>query len=210
MTKQIFFLSLFLESVIGLSLNSIGLRFPSISLGFSFSRFVNGVFVSEQREKSRGHIVLFILRMIKWQLIRMKENTSCQSNRLSHHHQQQQIIWIFSFEDDPFGWTDDDNHGRMNGSIDQETSPHPTFFQHNMIVPDAENLPSNDDHQEDNPTNKSFKRKAVSFSAMPFEKKVADGNIPNFSFAHQSSVVVVVFPSSMWLSSIYARRKWFS
>ncbi|CAF1030977.1 unnamed protein product [Adineta ricciae] len=29
-------------------------------------------------------------------------------------------------------------------------------------------------HHEENPTNKSFKRKAVSFSTMPFEKKVAD------------------------------------
>jgi hypothetical protein len=48
----------------------------------------------------------------------------------------------------------------------------------NSIIDDTieENLSTIPNHNEENPTNKSFKRKAVSFSAMPFEKKVADGN----------------------------------
>jgi len=78
----------------------------------------------------------------------------------------------------------------MNGDIDETNINHRqkqtnqqrrTCFNNNKI--DAtieENLASttttlDNPHEETNTTNKSFKRKAVSFSAMPFEKKVVDG-----------------------------------
>ena len=76
----------------------------------------------------------------------------------------------------------------MNGSIDQEISPDQSdFHPTSMVENEDENLSTNTS-QEENPTNKSFKRKAVSFSAMPFEKKVADGNIstPRNSPPHES------------------------
>jgi len=84
----------------------------------------------------------------------------------------------------------------MNGDIDetsnsnlqkqQQNNRRRAFFHDDVIVTDnkinstiddtiEENLSTNPNHNEENPTSKSFKRKVVSFSAMPFEKKVADG-----------------------------------
>jgi hypothetical protein len=84
----------------------------------------------------------------------------------------------------------------MNGDIDetsnsnlqkqQQNNRRRAFFHDDVIVTDnkinstiddtiEENLSTNPNNNEENPTNKSFKRKVVSFSAMPFEKKVADG-----------------------------------
>lgn len=70
----------------------------------------------------------------------------------------------------------------------QQNSRRRAFFHDDVIVTDNKinstientiegNLSTNSNYNEENPTNKSFKRKVVSFSAMPCEKKVADGNI---------------------------------
>jgi hypothetical protein len=58
-------------------------------------------------------------------------------------------------------------------------------------------------HHEGNPTNKSFKRKAVSFSAMPYEKKVADGKEIFLLFLFVRGLKILF---SIGLSSLYARR----
>lgn len=84
----------------------------------------------------------------------------------------------------------------------QQGSRRRAFFHDDVIVPNHQHSSIIDDNQqilstindddddtvtehhssslsnnnvEDNPTNKPFKRKVVSFSTMPFEKKVADG-----------------------------------
>jgi hypothetical protein len=69
----------------------------------------------------------------------------------------------------------------------QQNNRRRAFFHDDVIVNDNQINSTIDDtieenlllaipnHHEGNPTNKSFKRKAVSFSAMPYEKKVADG-----------------------------------
>lgn len=80
----------------------------------------------------------------------------------------------------------------MNGTSEQNTHPRRAFFSDQMIVtndPIEENLSTNSNHQDENPILKSFKRKAVSFSAMPSEKKVADGRIS------KSRIFVVLFQS---------------
>lgn len=67
----------------------------------------------------------------------------------------------------------------MNGTSDQDAHPHRAFFHDEMIVSNDRMEENLSNQQDDNPSNKSFKRKAVSFSAMPSEKKVADGKISN-------------------------------
>ena len=79
----------------------------------------------------------------------------------------------------------------MNGDTNETKSIHlqttnnrrRAFFHDDVIRSDNQINSIGDEPNEDNSlhdqdintTNKSFKRKAVSFSAMPFEKKVADG-----------------------------------
>jgi len=64
----------------------------------------------------------------------------------------------------------------------QQNNRRRAFFHDDVIVTDnkindtiEENLSTTPNNNEENQINKSFKRKVVSFSAMPFEKKVADG-----------------------------------
>ncbi|UJR21175.1 hypothetical protein I4U23_024273 [Adineta vaga] len=60
----------------------------------------------------------------------------------------------------------------------QQINRRRAFFHDDIIVDNNKNMSTNDENistnNEENPTNKVFKRKVVSFSAMPFEKKVAD------------------------------------
>ena len=48
-------------------------------------------------------------------------------------------------------------------------------FHEDVIATENKRYSAIDETSEENPSNKAFKRKAVSFSAMPSEKKVADG-----------------------------------
>ena len=82
----------------------------------------------------------------------------------------------------------------MNGTSDQDTHHRRAFFHDEMIVSNdrmEENLSTNSNQQDENPTNKSFKRKAVSFSAMPSEKKVADGKFLNPGIEFSSNLFLV-------------------
>ncbi|CAF3899610.1 unnamed protein product [Rotaria sp. Silwood2] len=96
------------------------------------------------------------------------------------------------------GDTDETNNNEHCSSSNNTTSPSSntpqnqqiitltsSFFNEDTIVTQnnmnttinntsEENLLTIPNHNEENPINKSFKRKVVSFSAMPFEKKVAD------------------------------------
>ena len=71
---------------------------------------------------------------------------------------------------------------------EQQINRRRAFFHQDVIITENQISSTTDEtmgedsfpmpnHSEENPTNKSFKRKAVSFSTMPFEKKVADGKI---------------------------------
>jgi hypothetical protein len=88
--------------------------------------------------------------------------------------------------------TNNSNIGSTSSSTPQKQQQRRrAFFHDDVIVTDnkinstidinEENLSTGQNNNEDNPTNKSFKRKVVSFSAMPFEKKVADSK-KNFFF----------------------------
>ncbi|CAF4228304.1 unnamed protein product [Rotaria sp. Silwood2] len=103
------------------------------------------------------------------------------------------------------GDTDETNNNEHCSSSNNTTSPSSntpqnqqiitltsSFFNEDTIVTQnnmnttinntsEENLLTIPNHNEENPINKSFKRKVVSFSAMPFEKKVADGNIEHIN-----------------------------
>jgi hypothetical protein len=70
----------------------------------------------------------------------------------------------------------------------QQINRRRAFFHDDVIITDTKMNSTTDDtteenpspisiNHEENPTNKSFKRKVVSFSTMPSEKKVADGKI---------------------------------
>lgn len=79
----------------------------------------------------------------------------------------------------------------MNGTSDQDAHPHRAFFHDEMIVSNDRMEENLSNQQDDNPSNKSFKRKAVSFSAMPSEKKVADGKISNLGIDFFAKIFLV-------------------
>ncbi|UJR28305.1 hypothetical protein I4U23_009550 [Adineta vaga] len=66
------------------------------------------------------------------------------------------------------------NNTNHSSTIDDNQQILTTNNNDNDDINQEESSTTLTNHNEENPTNKSFKRKVVSFSTMPFEKKVAD------------------------------------
>jgi hypothetical protein len=104
---------------------------------------------------------------------------------------------------------DETNHNHLQKKQQQRRA----FFHDDVIVREnkinpiiddtiEENLSTIPNHNEENPTNKSFKRKVVSFSAMPCEKKVADGKIYRENFE-----VLICFSSFQFVIAFVICKK---
>jgi arylamine N-acetyltransferase len=110
-------------------------------------------------------------------------NISCRSSSLcttSVLRKQQQINRRRAFFNDDVTVTNNNNNNHSLTIDDNQQIQHPTN-DHDGII-NEENIPTLTNNNEENQTNKPFKRKVVSFSTMPCEKKVADGKYTETCF----------------------------
>ena len=119
-------------------------------------------------------------------------NISCRSSSIgtataattttSALRKQHQINRRRAFFHDDIIVTSDNHHPSSSfappsASVDEH---HRSMSQSNndnneTIIEESQGTLTNHEHQEENPISRPFKRKVVSFSTMPCEKKVADG-----------------------------------
>jgi hypothetical protein len=106
-------------------------------------------------------------------------SVSCRSSSVcttSVLRKQQQINRRRAFfHDDVVVVTNNNNNNNHLSAVDDNQQILTTNNDNDEIINEG-NIPILINNNGENQTNKPFKRKVVSFSTMPFEKKVADGN----------------------------------